>query len=101
MGAESISFELDGKLNFSEVKQAFKDQQNIDKDRNGHRDGYSGDFQTVNTVKDHSYKEVFENFTKAFDYCINVAEKWEYVVAVKYKTKNGIVKWLVAGWGAC
>lgn len=97
MGASTIAFTLDGNKTQADVKQAFRDRQADDRDCNGHQDGYSGDFQTVNSVK-FSGRE-FNNWDEAYDYCHDKAEKWDYVVAVKVvnATEN---QWLVAGWGA-
>lgn len=92
MGACDISFSLDGKKTFSQVEQAFKDQQRQDASENGHRDGYSGDFQTVHKVEDHSYKtDIFSDRQEAMEYCLKNADKWTSVVAVKYK-KVGEIK---------
>lgn len=99
MGACSIDFELEGKKTFREVREALKGRQAEDAAENGHRDGYSGDFQTVHTVEDHSHKGTFKTFNEAFDYCLEHAEKWESVIAVKYESKVG-ERWLIAGLGA-
>lgn len=84
MGACDISFNLDGKKTFSDVLKAFKRQQEIDSEENGHAQGYSGDFQTVNRVLDHSDK-VFNSEGEAQDYCLKHATKGDSVIAVKYK----------------
>jgi len=85
MGAWSINFEVDGNKSFYEVLNVFKKKQGHDSSYNGHRDGYSGDFQTLDTVEDHSHKGVFNCQNKAHDYALNKSEKWSFAVAVKYK----------------
>lgn len=87
-----------------DVMTAFRQRQMDDRDNwysedGEEADGYTGDFQTVSTVK-FADKE-FENEDEAMDYCLDTAQKWDYVVATKVvnpeENKNF---WLVAGWGA-
>lgn len=84
MGTENISFEINKKATRSEIEAAFKRQQNEDRSYNGTRDGYSGDFQTVSGVKDHTHM-IFNSQSEAEDYCLEQAKKWEFVVAVYYR----------------
>jgi len=84
MGACDISFTLDGKLSPDKVRQAFLDKKKENEEYNGHREGYSGDFQTVDWCK--ITDEVFNSYNEAFEYCLNNAEKWSHVIAVRYKT---------------
>lgn len=88
MGAESISFTL-GNVSFKDVQKHFKARQSYDKIRNGHQEGYSGDFQTVSEVKDHMYK-LFDTKHDAMEYCLDKAKKWEHVVAVQYKVCKNV-----------
>lgn len=82
MGAHNIEFDIpDGPR--SDVIKAFKEQRESDRDCNGHQEGYSGDFQTVSDVKIHD--KVFDSYNEAHEYCLDNAQKWDYVVAVKYK----------------
>lgn len=83
MGACDISFTLEGKKTKEEVKKRFRQQQQEDADYNGHQDGYSGDFQTVGSIK--FIDKTFNSYNEAYNFCMNNAEKWNYVVAVKYK----------------
>lgn len=83
MGACDISFTLDGNKSRSDVTAAFEAKKLNDQSYNGHQEGYSGDFQTVDDVKFHD--RIFDTEKEAFEYCLNNAKKWEYVVAVKYK----------------
>ena len=101
MGACDISFNLKGKASKAEISRAFSNQVASDRSENGHADGYSGDFQTVHCVSFDHLGEVFDSHALAFDYCISKAKKWESVVAVYYKERNGEIGTLVAGWGAC
>jgi hypothetical protein len=84
MGACDISFDIKGEVSFRTIVDKFKEQRDLDEQMNGHQDGYSGDFQTVGVVKDHTDK-VFSSRNEAMDYCLKTAEKWESVVAVRYK----------------
>jgi len=89
MGTSNIEFDIpDGPR--SKVESAFKAQQRQDASNNGSREGYSGDFQTVSSVDFHS-KE-FTDYNEAHDYCLDNAEKWSTVVAVKYKCFNHLKK---------
>lgn len=83
MGAHDISFELKGKVKPIEIDKAFKAQKEYDENENGHQSGYSGDFQTVNSVDFHLDK-VFNNHDEAMEYCLEKAQKWSTVIAVYY-----------------
>jgi len=83
MGASDISFEINKKATEKEVLESFNRQRERDEDENGHQQGYSGDFQTVDTVKCH-FDKLFTSYSEAFDYCLEKAEKWCYAVAVHY-----------------
>lgn len=103
MGACSISMTVKGDATREEVMQAFRKQQEIDRDNwysedGEESDGYTGDFQTVSTVK-FADKE-FENEDEAMDYCLDNAQKWTNVIAVKVRASEIDPYWLVAGWGA-
>ena len=100
MGANNIQFKLGGEKTFSDVKQAFTDRVKEDRQNNGHQQGYSGDFQTVSEVKNHGHLEPFRDYDEAHEYCLDNAEKWDFVVAVKYLDKDKKPMWLIAGWGA-
>jgi hypothetical protein len=97
MGACSISMTVKGDATEEEVMKAFANQQQEDRYDNGHREGYSGDFQTVDRVK--FTKNVFTDGEEAFEYCLSNAQKWSYVVAVKVVNTDSNY-WLIAGWGA-
>lgn len=99
MGAINIDIHIDGDVSVSEVKKAFNNQRVEDSYRNGHQDGYSGDFQTVQEVKISMLK--FETYDEAYEYCLEKSEKWEYVTACRYKDNKGNLNWVIAGWGAC
>lgn len=97
MGACNIDFEINKEANFKEVEQVFEATQLDEYAYNGHQYGYSGDFQTVDYVKNCLHME-FNDYDKAYDYCLEKAEKWEYVVAVRLNINNK-KSVLVAGWG--
>lgn len=89
MGAENISFELDGSKTFADVRLAFEDRRRQDAQENGSQQGYSGDFQTVRSVLDHGGM-VFDSCSEAEDYCLDKAKKWETVIAVRYRVVKEI-----------
>ena len=100
MGASNIAFVIKSKLTESEVESAFQNQVLNDRVENGHRSGYSGDFQTVDRVVCR-FHEVFSDRDQAENYCLDNAEKWSYVIAVHYLNKDKSKTFtLVAGWGA-
>ena len=83
MGAQDISLNIDFKASRADIDKAFEKRRSRDRSENGSREGYSGDFQTVNSVKYHTDK-VFTSYNEAYDYCMNHAEKWVNVIAVYY-----------------
>lgn len=97
MGAHNIEFDVPD-CEEREIKTIFKKKQDENKEYNGSQGGYSGDFQTVDSVEIHD--KIFDSYKDAHDYCLDHAQKWDFVVAVKYKDKSNI-RWLIAGWGAC
>jgi len=88
MGACNIEFELPGTPNFSAIEKAFKERQEQDRAENGHQAGYSGDFQTVRKVIDSTHR-TFDTYEQAEKYCLENAEKWTSVVAVRFKALKG------------
>lgn len=83
MGAQSIDIDIKGRRTFPQIRAIFDKQVIEDKDRNGHQEGYSGDFQTVGGVKD-KRNQIYDNYQIAYDSALELAQKWEYVVAVEY-----------------
>jgi hypothetical protein len=83
MGACDISFTIGKKATKNEILDNFKKVQERDREYNGHQEGYSGDFQTVDGVECHLDK-LFTSHREAMDYCLSVAEKWSSVIAVYY-----------------
>ena len=98
MGAEYIEYTIDKKMTQSEIDNWLKDQQIEDNDYNGHRDGYSGDTQTIDKIKLHD--QVYENLEDAEDYCLENSEKWYFGIATYIKIKDKI-KTYIGFWGAC
>lgn len=83
MGACDISFIIGKKANESEVNSHFEKQKAKDREYNGHQEGYSGDFQTVDRVECH-FNVVFASYRAAMDYCLEKASKWDYAIAVHF-----------------
>ena len=90
MGAHDIGFEMKGSATQAEVNEMFRNFRD-----NEERSSYG--WKSVSRVKFTSLQ--FETAGEAYDYCMDHAEKWDYVLAVKFK-RNGELMWLVAGWGA-
>ncbi len=89
MGACNIEFEMLGAPGILAIQKAFKEQQLTDNRENG-SGSYSGDFQTVDRVNDHTDK-TFNSYDEAHDYCMKNAQKWDFVVAVRYHfIKSGV-----------
>jgi hypothetical protein len=87
MGSFNIDMVLDGKLTERQVLTKIEEQRKDDRGRNGHQDGYSGDWQTIPGVDFHGNKEFF-NINEASDYCLAHAEKWGNAIAVKVRLAN-------------
>jgi hypothetical protein len=98
MGAENVEFILPMKGTESQIEKAFKEAQDDGLHEYGHNP-YNGTFSTIDRVKITDL--VFDDFTKAHEYCLDNAEKWEYALAVFFKTGIGQIHTLVAGWAAC
>ena len=84
MGACDISFTLDNKATRTQIETAFKRQRERDAEYNGHAEGYSGDFQTVDGIDFGHLGQVFSNYSQAHEYCLENAKKWDKVIAVYY-----------------
>ena len=89
MGACDISFTLPGTATHSEIRAAFKQQQEDDRHANGNG-SYTGDFQTVSAVDIRS--DVFDSQATAMNFCLDNAKKWATVIAVRYKS-GVVVEW--------
>lgn len=83
MGACDVSFTIGKQATIAEIKSYLQKRIKEDRDRNGHQDGYSGDFQTIPEVKFH-LSQVFSSKNEAYEYCLANSEKWSHAVAVYY-----------------
>ena len=83
MGACDISFTIGKKATVEEVNAAFNTQRKEDSIRNGHQEGYSGDFQTVSGVRC-KFGQLLTSYSSALEYCLANSEKWEHAIAVHY-----------------
>lgn len=100
MGACNIEFTIKGKAAEHEIDEAFTRRRKLDAEYNGHQEGYSGDFQTVDYIEFDG--TIFDNYGEAQEYCLAKAKKWEYAVAVYIEDpKTSEYTTLVCGWGAC
>lgn len=83
MGACDISFIIGKKATQYEILERFKARREKDRAENGHQEGYSGDFQTVDGVDFH-LDRVFSSHREAMDYCLSNSKKWENAIAVYF-----------------
>lgn len=83
MGACDISFIIGKKATQSEILEKFKAVREQNREENGHQEGYSGDFQTVDGVDFH-LDRVFTSHREAMDYCLSNSKKWENAIAVYF-----------------
>ena len=91
MGATNIEMELKGTLDKGSILKKVSEQAAEDREYNGHQDGYSGDWQSVDDVI--CIDKVFDNFEDAYGYCNGNAEKWGPAIAVRYyKTSKSAKK---------
>jgi hypothetical protein len=80
MGAHNESYLLNKRLTQDQLDKFLKKQQKEDRKYNGHRDGYSGDSQTIDKIELH--RKIFTCRDRADKYCLEHSEKWEHGVAV-------------------
>lgn len=102
MGAEFISENREGHLKPDELGEELEQMQSRDNQVNGHRQGYSGDWQTVNSIKTGLLSTTDGGFVSvhdALEFIQENAEKWEYGVAIH--AKDGDTEITVMGcWAA-
>lgn len=68
------------------------------RDENGHRGGYSGDFQTCDGLDVTS--KTFPDEDEANDWLVNNTEKWGNARAVKVQKAPKAWYWIVGAWCA-
>lgn len=84
MGADFISLEFDGKLSKEDIRKELDKQRERDSEYNGHQEGYSGDWQTIDN-KSIIFTDIkFNSYDDAHNYVADNCEKWSGM-AVKYK----------------
>jgi len=98
MGAEYLEYTIDDELNQIDLDLWLRDQQIEDNDYNGHRDGYSGDTQTIDQIK--LSDKIFNSMEELEDYCLENAQKWHYGIAGHIKI-NDKTKTYIGFWAAC
>ena len=82
MGACNIHFTLKGQVNEDKIIKAVNKQRREDKKRNGHQEGYSGDWQTVGNPDLHA--KIFSSRENAVAWCYENVEKRDSL-AVHYR----------------
>ena len=97
MGSSGVDLVYDGDLSISQVKKEIKKQVKEDRAYNGHRDGYSGDWQTIRNISFQPQRS-FKSVDKAIDWCLDNCDKHD-AIAVKVMD-NRQEKWVIAGWAA-
>ena len=101
MGAQNIDFERLGKLTKQEILGEFMCRQRRDKGNNGSQEGYSGDFQTVDTIEFDVLNDGTGDYEHDYDLALENAEKWSHGQAIYTKNSKGEDITLVVAWGAC
>lgn len=86
MGADFISMGLNGIVSDVLVERTMKRRAADDNAENGHRDGYSGDWQCVSDFK--RVHGTFKNREEALDYLQQKCEKWGPALVVQYLTND-------------
>jgi len=86
MGASFVDRSYKGKLTRDQIKKEFDAQVIEDRDYNGHQEGYSGDWQTLNGVRLDD-DVIFANERDASEYVADHSDKWEHAVAVYFHEK--------------
>ena len=98
MGASTIGLFIGGDATRQRVMEVIDAQRNEDAYENGHQHGYSGDWQTISTIRFY-FDLVFDTQNDAWDYAIDHSEKYE-AMAVKWFDRDGKVQTGVFGWAA-
>ena len=98
MGATSIFHVFLKNLSKEDLHNAFRELQEEENQINGHQHGYSGDFQTFDSLR--IYDQTFEDLNSAKEFCYDKSEKWISAAATKFKDANGKEKWVIGGWAA-
>jgi hypothetical protein len=84
MGACDVYFTIGKQVTSrAELEGYLKKKQEQDREYNGHQEGYSGDFQTVDGIKT-DFSKLFTSFNEALQYCLDNTEKWGDALAVHY-----------------
>lgn len=88
MGSGTVWLEFDGKLTEEQVRSEIQDKREENKDYNGHREGYSDDWQTIHHIEFY-YRQEFQSHEEAFNYCADNAQKGCAIAVVFLaQTKN-------------
>lgn len=98
MGACNISMKIKGDKTSAEVRKAFNERQESDREEYG-TDSYNGTFSTVHGLKITSL--LFDTPQEAYDYLDTKIEKYEPAVAVRFKDKDGSINWEIAAIASC
>ncbi len=98
MGATSIFHVFLEDHNKEDLEAAFRELQEEESEINGHQHGYSGDFQTFDSLR--IYDRTFDDLNTAIEFCFDKSEKWISAAATKFKDAKGIERWVIGGWAA-
>lgn len=102
MGATDITMRLEGHPSMTEVRKAVREQAEQDSAENGHREGYSGDWQTIDRIRGPVAVEEGGNEAN-IDRIQELAEDTRKGDAVAYRTtgENGAKVTWVVGLASC
>ena len=97
MGAESVYKKVKSTKK-QDIIEAFKQAQEYGIYMHGH-DPYNGTFSTIDSVRIDN--KTFTDSSKAYEYCLDNAEKWSYAVAVTVDNGQEEPYTIIGGWAAC
>lgn len=86
MGADQIYMQLNGIVSDKLVQRTMDLKARENREENGHRDGYSGDWQCVSIFK--RVSGTFKNKEEAMEYLNENCEKWGPALVVQYLTND-------------
>lgn len=84
MGSANIGLRFKGQKTAAQINKLVNEQRKEDREYNGHREGYSGDWQTIHDIEDHTDK-IFDSVSEADEYCLRNTEKGAALI-VYYKS---------------
>ena len=82
MGSCNVSTYVSGDKSRQDIRQHIQNLRSENRDYNGHQEGYSGDWQTIDQIN--FSDKIFNTEEEAHEYALDNTKKWEGM-AVRYK----------------